>query len=131
VEACETVLTDAISNDVIEGIRQLYNKEPIFEIVQLNCALAAIRLEEARLLRDPTLFDKAQQHVEAAKAVRSGEMLPDMMQGLLELSKVRGCGGSCVCQLLAIEKLWGTERCCEQRQQGYSSNDDSRACERA
>ena len=88
------MLNDAISNDVIEGIRQLYNKEPIFEIVQLNCALAAIRLEEARLLRDPTLFDKAQQHVEAAKAVRSGEMLPDMMQGLLELSKV--CGGSCV-----------------------------------
>lgn len=89
VEACESVLNEANSADVIDGIRQLYNKEPIFEIVQLNCALAAIRLEEARLQRDPSLFDKAQQHVEAAKAVRSGEMLPDMMQGLLELSKVR------------------------------------------
>lgn len=91
------MLNEANSADVIDGIRQLYSKEPIFEIVQLNCALAAIRLEEARLQRDPSLFDKAQQHVEAAKAVRSGEMLPDMMQGLLELSKVwRQLFGGCV-----------------------------------
>lgn len=88
VDACEAVLADANSPDVIEGIRQLYNKEPIFEMVQLNCALAAIRLEEARLQKDNSLFDRVQEHVDNAKNIRSGEMLPDMMQGMLELAKV-------------------------------------------
>lgn len=82
------MLGDAISTDVIEGIRQLYGKEPTFELVQLNCALAALRLEEARVQRDPQLFDRVQHHVEQARAASRAEMLPDMVLGMLELAKV-------------------------------------------
>lgn len=88
VEACEAVLSDAISPEVIDGIRQLFHKEPIFDMVQLHCALAALRLEEARLQRDSTLFERAQEHVDSAKSIQSGEMLPFMMQGMLDLAKV-------------------------------------------
>jgi hypothetical protein len=86
------VLSDAISDEVIDGIRQLFHKEPIFDIVQLHCALAALRLEEARLQRDSTLFERAQEHVDSAKGIQSGEMLPFMMQGMLDLAKVSSSG---------------------------------------
>lgn len=82
------MLNEAISPDVVEGIRQLYMREPTFELVQLNCALAALRLEEARVQRDQQLFDKVQHHVEQARAASRAEMLPDMVQGMLELAKV-------------------------------------------
>lgn len=88
MQSCEAVLNEAISPDVVEGIRQLYMREPTFELVQLNCALAALRLEEARVQRDQQLFDKVQHHVEQARAASRAEMLPDMVQGMLELAKV-------------------------------------------
>lgn len=51
LQACEAVLRDALTPDVIDGIRQLYHKEPTFELVQLHCALAAVRLEESKVNR--------------------------------------------------------------------------------
>lgn len=82
------MLKEALTTDVIDGIKQLYHKEPTFEIVQLNCALAALRLEEARVLRHPHLFDVVQQHIDAAKSISRAEMLPDVVQGMLDLAKV-------------------------------------------
>lgn len=90
VAACEAVLNDALTPDVIDGIRQLYNQEPTFELVQLNCALAVLRMEQSRCDRDNSLLNVAQEHVERAKSISKAEMLPYMVQGTLELLRVGG-----------------------------------------
>lgn len=82
------MLKEALTDDVIQGIKSLYGGEATFEIVQLNCALAALRLEEAHVQRDPHLFDVVQQHLDAAKKISRAEMLPDIVQGMLDLAKV-------------------------------------------
>jgi ABC-type phosphate transport system auxiliary subunit len=92
LQACEAVLKEALTDDVIQGIKQLYGGEATFEIVQLNCALAALRLDEARVQRDQHLFDVVQQHIDAARRISKAEMLPDMVQGMLGLARVGGNG---------------------------------------
>lgn len=82
------MLNDALTPDVIDGIKQLYNKEPTFELVQLNCALAVLRMEQARVDRDSNLLAVAQEHIDRAKSISRAEMLPFMVQGFLELAKV-------------------------------------------
>lgn len=77
---------------VLQGIRNYFQREPLFERVQLLCALAAYFTESTRAERDQQerarLGQQAEQFVRQAEGLRSSEMLPSMTRGFMAMARV-------------------------------------------
>jgi hypothetical protein len=90
-----TTRATASSAAVLQGIRDYFKREPVFERVQLLCALAAYHTEAARAGRDPgerlKLTQEAEQFVKQAETLRSSEMLPSMTRGFIAMARVSSC----------------------------------------
>lgn len=98
VQAFLDILRDAMSDDVLDGIKHIYQHEPRAERLALHTALAGYYTEAGRAEADAAnraaKFAHAEKHIGEAAAVMPSEMEPAMARGLLALAKVRmvkGC----------------------------------------
>lgn len=85
------IVQDAYSEEVLQGIRNYFHREPLFERVQLLCALAAYYTEASRAERDAQerarLAQQADAFVRQAEGLRSSEMLPSMTRGFMAMAR--------------------------------------------
>ncbi|KAF8067234.1 ctr9 [Scenedesmus sp. PABB004] len=90
------IVKEASSDETLAGIRAYFSREPTFERVQMLVAMAAYALEAARLEREAprrtALMAQAEEHVRAAEALRSAEMLPAMARAALALARNDAAG---------------------------------------
>ncbi|KAF6252058.1 hypothetical protein COO60DRAFT_560958 [Scenedesmus sp. NREL 46B-D3] len=85
------IVQEAQNEETLQGIRNYFHREPLFERVQLLCALAAYYTEAARAERDlqerARLGQQAEQFIRQAEGLRSSEMLPSMTRGFMAMAR--------------------------------------------
>eukprot|EP00882_Tetradesmus_deserticola_P013086 GHRQ01013878.1.p1 GENE.GHRQ01013878.1~~GHRQ01013878.1.p1 ORF type:complete len:197 (+),score=78.10 GHRQ01013878.1:283-873(+) len=85
------IVQEAHNEETLQGIRNYFHREPLFERVQLLCALAAYYTEAARAEREQQertrLGQQAEQYIRQAEGLRSSEMLPSMTRGFMAMAR--------------------------------------------
>lgn len=89
------LLHSSLDEELLQAVQDFFKARPTFDIVQMNCGLAAYHIESARAA-EPAERDRhraaAAERVAAAKKEGPDEQLPHLAAGLLALQRVRPPG---------------------------------------